>query len=535
MISTVPGASPIRLRFSEGISVQIRSRIEYAFRVYAAVYGYHVSDPNSNQNARTVLYGVEVGNSVNQSSLLRVPALYQPAAKNRRIEGVTRHIYAGEEFFLINGLDPQTGRPDWLGEIFQWLSSEHEKSILVRDGVGRIPDHEMIFARYGIPAWKPHVSCLMAWLDNCLHGEESRPALPRAPSPVPEVDHLVLCSHDVDFYYTNRLSAFRRLIKNLGIGLFLFKSSDYFLANATMLTRLLLAGKSVGDYLPETMRRLRDCGATSTFFVVTQRAHRRDPNYSLEDLAPILGSAAQTGFPVEIHASYTSSIEADSLESEAAALSSVLQKRPTGTRQHWLRFSDLDDLFRQVAEAGLRFDSSLGFTHHIGFRNGASFAFPPYNFKEERPYDFLEIPLAIMDGSLAEECQTTRQDPQFLADRMLAESRKYGWGGISVLWHNPVEALPVPNAINRVFWNCLANKESYRERWISTDDFFSLCLRRYHDAGLLGKVHDSKLGADLPGRDCGEGKPSFQTPVVSQRVLVEGACDSQVSPTGNSK
>ena len=529
------GASPIRLRFSEGISVQIRSRIDYAFRVYAAVYGYHVSDPNSKEKARTVVYGLDAGNGAIQSCLLRVPALYQARAKNRRIERITRHSYAGEEFFLFYGLDSQTGRPDWLGEIFHWLSSEHEKGIPVRDGVGRIPDHEMIFARCGIPAWKPHVSCLMAWLENCLNGEESRPALPRAPSPVPGVDHLVLCSHDVDFYYTDRLSALYRLVKNLGIGLLLFKSWDYILASATMLAKLLLAGKRVGDYLPETMRRLRDCEATSTFFVVPKQAHRRDPNYSLADLAPILRSAAQTGFPVEIHASYTSSIDADSLQSEAAALSNILQERPTGTRQHWLRFSDPDELFRQVAEARLRFDSSLGFTDHIGFRNGASFAFPPYNFKEERPYDFLEIPLAIMDGSLAEECQTTSQDPQFLADRILSESRKYGWGGISVLWHNPVEPLPVPNAINRVFWNCLGKKESYREQWISTDDFFSLCLRRYHDAGLLVKVNGSTLGTDSPGRDCCEGRRSFQIPVASQRVPVEAACDSQVSRNGNSK
>lgn len=504
------GASPIRLRFSEGISAQIRSRIDYAFRVYAAVYGYRVSDPNSNENARTVVYGLEGGSTVNQSCSMRVPALYQPPAKNRRIAKVTRHSYADEEFFLFYGLDSQTGRPDWLGEIFHWLSNGHEKGIPVRDGVGRIPDHEMIFARYGIPAWKPHVSRLMAWLDNYLRGEASRPALPRAPSPMPGIDHLVICSHDVDFYYNNRLGALHRLIKNLGIGLLLYKSWDYFLANASMLAKLLLTGKRVGDYLPETMRRLRDCEATSTVFVVTQRAHRRDPNYSLVDLVPILRNAVQTGFPVEIHASYTSSIDADSLQSEAAVLSSVLHKPPTGTRQHWLRFSDPDDLFRQVAEAGLRFDSSLGFTHHIGFRNGASFAFPPYNFKEERPYDFLEIPLAIMDGSLDAECQATREDPQFLTDRVLAESRKYGWGGISVLWHNPVEALPVPNSINQVFWNCLANKESYREQWISTDDFFSLCLRRYHDAGLLGKVQGSKLGADSSGRGRTESRPVFK-------------------------
>ena len=485
---SVPRTSAIRLKFSNGVAARVRSRVEYAFRVYAAVYGYRVPGADSHENVRTVIYGDPVEHGAEQSVSLPVPALYEPASQTRRTRTVTRHYYAGEEFFLFYGLDSKSGCPDWLGEVFHWLSGGHENGITVRDEVGRIPDDQMIFALHGIPAWKPQVTCLMAWFDHYLHGDESRPVLSKAPSPVPGFDHLVICSHDVDFYYTNRFSALHRLVKNLGIGALLYKNWDYFSANAGMLASLLLEGKHIGDYLPETMQRLRERDAASTFFVVPQRVHRRDPNYSLVDLARVLQEAMQIGFPVEVHASYSSSLESDSLRLEAAALSGVLSKPPTGNRQHWLRFHDTEKLFRQVADAGLRFDSSVGFTHHTGFRNGASFAFPPYNFVDERPYEFLEIPLAIMDESLIGESRSTEQAPQFLADRVLSESRKYGWGGISVLWHNPVEALPVPNAVNQVFWNCLATKESHREKWISTDDFFSLCLRRYHDAGLLTKI-----------------------------------------------
>jgi hypothetical protein len=475
----------------------VRARMDYAFRVYAAIYGHSVVGDGSNEKARTVVYGSQLGCRPDQKGFLHVPALYRAAPANQGIQRVTRHSYAGEEVFLFYGLDPQIARPDWLGEIFKWLSGGHEKGIQNRDNVGRVPDAEMIFARQGVPAWKAHASSLMAWLENCLDGRESEPALPKAPSPVPGVDHLVICSHDVDFYFTSRPNTLHRLIKNLAIAVLQYKSPNYFSANWSMVIGLF-RGERIGDYLPKLISRLTECNARSTFFVVARRAHRRDPNYSLGNLAPILRDAAKRNFPVEIHGSYTSSIEAQTLLPEATELRRILQKSPTGNRQHWLRFGEMDDLFRSVEEAQLRFDSSVGFTDQVGFRNGASFAFPPYNFREERAYEFLEIPLTIMDGSLVEESLRTNETSQFLADRVLSESRKRGWGGISILWHNPVEALAVPDEINRVFWNCAANKESYREKWISTDDFFSLSLRRYQEAGLLTKVQIPDIRRNIP-------------------------------------
>jgi hypothetical protein len=70
----------------------------------------------------------------------------------------------------------------------------------------------------------------------------------------------------------------------------------------------------------------------------------------------------------------------------------------------------------------------------------------------------------------------------------LSESRKYGWGGISILWHNPLEALSVPDEINEVFWKCAAQRQEFQERWVSSDEFLALSLQRYQNAGLLTEV-----------------------------------------------
>ena len=483
----MPDAAPIRLQFGQDVTASVRARMDYAFRVYAAIYGHRVASANSGEKARLVVYGDASDLCLNQDQCLRIPAFYRATQGKQESRECIRHSYAGEDLPLFFGLDSQSGRPDWLGEIFRWLSSENENEIQPRDAAGRIPDSELIFARNGSPAWKPIASIMMAWLENSLFALEFKPALPKAPSPLDGVEHFVICSHDIDFYFTDRLSALRRLLKNLAIAIAQYKSWDYFSANCSMLARLF-TGDRIGDYLPPLISSLERFGAKSTFFVVPRKAHPRDPNYSVREIAATLREAANHGFPLEIHGSYTSIIGQRTLLPEAAELRDILKRTPVGNRQHWLRFASTRDLFRIVEQAGLRFDSSVGFVDHVGFRSGAGFAFPPYNFTEERAYDFLEIPLAIMDGSLVEESRSTGKSPQFLADRVLTESRNRGWGGISILWHNPVEALPVPNKINRIFWDSLAQKDSLREKWVSTDEFFALCLHRYQEAGLLTNV-----------------------------------------------
>jgi O-antigen ligase len=286
----------------------------------------------------------------------------------------------------LYGTDESTGNPDWLGEIFEWLSCGHEMGIVRRDGVGRIPYSEMIFGRQNISPRKPHALLLMAWMESALRGGRFTADLPRAQSPLPESEHIVVCSHDIDFYYANWRSALVRLVKNLGIAYHPYRSWSYFLANSRMLLDLL-GGRRIGDYLPRLLEASTEEGFTSTLFIAPGNGHRRDPNYRLEHLAPHLPKVSRKGFAVDLHSSYTSVIESAELGSEVAALEKVLGKKPIGNRQHWLRFDHPEKLFRCVASACLKFDSTLGFSDMVGFRNGASFAFPPYDFANERPFE----------------------------------------------------------------------------------------------------------------------------------------------------
>ena len=479
-------ASALCLTFDEGISGCVRARISYSLRVFAAIYGHRVVEPGEDVGAIACHYGVQVPDKSRQK-FFHIPARYRDLSKDNGHRSLIPRRYGGEALCLSFGMDAASGRPDWLGEIFEWISCGYERGVRERDSVGRIACYDAVFYKRGISPRKPYAALLMAWMEHALRKGDGREALPLAPSPVPGVKHFVVCSHDIDFFYSSRSAAITRLVKNLGIGLRDYRNWPFIAWNAKNIPRVV-GGERIGDYLPRLFDLLEGLEFRSTLFVVGNHAHRRDPDYQLKDLRPHLIAAERRGFSVGVHGSYQSCIEAGTLAPEIREIENVTGCRMKGGRQHWLRFDNHERLFDMVEEAGLTYDSTLGFPETVGFRNGANFAFPPYDFKREKAYEFLEIPLVIMDGGLQAASVASRAKPQEIADEVLNESRKYGWGGISALWHNPVEPIQVPEETNQVFWNCARRRGEYGEKWMSADEFVACVLPRYQNAGLLQGV-----------------------------------------------
>jgi hypothetical protein len=487
-LKSMAASENICLAFGRHVPTEIRPRILYAFRVFAAIYGYNVTDSDARNSGayRLIRYG-EASPTEPSDRCLDVPSRYLPRREATKSERPIRHRYAEEEIPLFHGLDLATGKPDWLGEIFEWLSASQEREIIERDSVGRIPYSQTIFSREKLSPRKPYASLLMAWMQHALQGGTTTEFLSRAISPIHGVKHAVICSQDIDFYGVGTGSTFFRLIKNLGIAALVSRSWPFFSANMELLFAFL-TGKNVGYYLPEMARVTAQRNIHSTMFVIARRTHRRDSNYELAQITSCLADAQKWGHSVELHGSYTSIIECGSLTAESATVQTVTGRKTRGNRQHWLRFDNHEKLFGALAEAELIFDSTLGFSETVGFRNGASFAFPPYDFRSERPHNFLEIPLVLMDVSLEAASKSLGREPRELAEEVLQESRRLGWGGVSILWHNPMEPLHVPKHINQVFWSCAPESGKREEKWMSAEEFISQSLFRYHNAGLLEGV-----------------------------------------------
>lgn len=491
-VAHVNQSIPFRIEFAPEVPSKVRSRISYAFRVFAAIYGHEVTERNEGGRSLRLIYGKGGRQKQDDSEHLYVPWRYVFRQPQEAAPSPHRCLYAGEHCYLFYGRDETSGKPDWLGEIFEWLSSAHEMSVAAaRDHIGRIPYDQTIFGRDSVSPLRPYASFLMSWLENAIINPGGPERIIPAPSPLPGSDHLVVCSHDIDFYFVGRWKALIRLAKNVGISAFVYRRFSFFKDNLRLVLKLA-RGARVGDFLPELLAASRERGFSSTFFVLVKHQHRRDANYSLKEMLPRLREIAEAGSAIGLHGSYQSVIENRDWKSEADTLEASLGHRPLGVRQHWLRFDRHEKLFANIEEAGLLYDSSLGFRDRVGFRNGAAFAFPPYNFELEEPYGFLHIPLVIMDSALVFNTMSSPGQAATLAATVLQESKRLGWGGCAVLWHNPVEPIGVPSDINEVFWELVKDGTRRGDSWISAEEFLRLSRVRYEKAGLLKPQHLSE-------------------------------------------
>jgi hypothetical protein len=177
--------------------------------------------------------------------------------------------------------------------------------------------------------------------------------------------------------------------------------------------------------------------AASTFYVL---AAHHDPHdgaapETYERLRPrLVETLREAGAEIGLHGSYTAADDPARIAEEKDALE-ALAGRVDGHRYHYLR-ADPHRNLAPLADAGLRYDTSLGFPDSVGFRAGTAHPFRPWDFTRDAPLDLLEIPLAAMDATLAEErylgLSAKRAEPPLL--RLLDWAAANG-GAFAILWH----------------------------------------------------------------------------------------------------
>jgi peptidoglycan/xylan/chitin deacetylase (PgdA/CDA1 family) len=178
-------------------------------------------------------------------------------------------------------------------------------------------------------------------------------------------------------------------------------------------------------------------GARSTFFVMAGHRHSADgPAPELYDrLRPrLVKTLLECGAEVGLHGSYTAADDPSQLALEAERLRD-LAGEVTGHRYHYLRL-DLQRNLAAIQKLGFSYDCSLGFPDRPGFRAGIAQPFRPWDFGADRPFDLIEIPLAVMDATLLEErylgLSARQAEPRLLT--LLDWARDNG-GAFSFLWH----------------------------------------------------------------------------------------------------
>jgi hypothetical protein len=119
-------------------------------------------------------------------------------------------------------------------------------------------------------------------------------------------------------------------------------------------------------------------------------------NPKIKDL---INFAQRNGYVIGIHPSYMAGENSQMTESELKVLEEISGLKIKDSRQHFLRYH-IPKTGEILEQLNLKTDSSFGYRNLIGFRCGTGFPYRMYNFNKEVPFNFIEIPLVVMDMAL---------------------------------------------------------------------------------------------------------------------------------------
>ena len=351
---------------------------------------------------------------------------------------------------------------DLIASSFALLACWDERTSAERDRYGRLPYSASLFAanpelEIGDPAADHYVRLLRSMLTPRL-AELGLEPLPPAGWMWGEACFAVALTHDVDnlWRWTRRG----------------FAAAGYRAARAAGRRDAAAARREVGDaadwlfrHLPrrtdpfwtfpqilegEDARRV-----TSTFFVIARHTHKQDgnqPESYRRRIPAALSLLARHDREIGLHGNDSDRLGVDQLVHDRELLARDARADIRGIRYHYLR-GLYHETLPLLERAGFSYDTTLAFAEHEGFRCGCSFPFRPYFLAEERPLDLVELPLAVMDGTLQQPHYRglPADEAERAAVAVLDRVRQSG-GAASLLWHNNRFDPRLSRGYDKVYW-----------------------------------------------------------------------------------
>src|SRR5882762_11770226 len=179
----------------------------------------------------------------------------------------------------------------------------------------------------------------------------------------------------------------------------------------------------------------KDHGLASALYWKNSPKSEWDSGYdlSLKHVHKVVSHLKNEGVELGVHPSYYTFDNLQRLGDEVEQICEVFDESKVGGRQHFLRWHPRT--WHDWEECGLAYDSTVGFSDHIGFRAGTCVPYRPWSLELNREIDLLEIPLLAMDVTLAYYMRSAPEESVALLFEC-AERCKMVGGVFTLLWHN---------------------------------------------------------------------------------------------------
>jgi len=314
---------------------------------------------------------------------------------------------------------------DVISAAFYLLSGWQEYFSEVRDRHGRFPYAASVQQQYGFVAL-PVVNYYFDVLKTAVEHVTGQPLKPRRWAG--NASFAAFVSHDIDGMRSGWKAPAKAALKGgklLQFGQLMWQH---------------LTQPDAWDNLETVAATVAEYGAKSTFFILPEHRSGADgtPNADFRITPRLLRRFQRLtaqGHELALHGSIGTATDFAGLLAEKEALG----MKTCGNRFHYLRWEPRKTLaqLEALVMAGLRYDSTLGFAEHFGFRHSYCQPFYPFNFENGTAHSFLEIPLHVMDATLHHPNYLQLHPTEILPalQPMFAETERFG-GVAAVLWHN---------------------------------------------------------------------------------------------------
>ena len=324
---------------------------------------------------------------------------------------------------------------DIFGGIF-FLLSRYEEAVegAVRDRFGRFPAKASLAFRESFlerPLVDEYVEILWSMLLRL------RPGLRRR-----NHRYALHVSHDVDVPFLGCGVPMNRLVRGAA-GDIIVRRAPVQAARRLVSSLFGLSDSDPGNTFDFLMSSSERAGAVGEFyFMATDRTCPLDATYDLEDpeIEGLMTAIHSRGHRIGLHPGFETFMDAAKTGDEFERLRrscdrfGVRQDR-WGGRQHYLRWAPCT--WQNWEDAGLDYDSSVGFADHVGFRAGTCREFPVFNLRTEKQLSLREKPLVAMERTLLDPTYMGLSPAECVAKMgtLAATCRRFG-GTLSILWHN---------------------------------------------------------------------------------------------------
>jgi len=193
------------------------------------------------------------------------------------------------------------------------------------------------------------------------------------------------------------------------------------------------------------MDRSDDHGIKCTFnFLSDQTCLLHDADYILNSviMRNLIKDIHSRGHNIGLHPSYNSYLRPEQIKSELYRMQKLLDdlgifQDTLGGRMHYLRWKQPITM-KACADAGMSYDSTLGYADRPGFRCGTCYEYPAFDPVSQEQLKLRIRPLVLMEGTIIESAYLGLGITETAEQKMRHIKRvcQLVGGNFEVLWHN---------------------------------------------------------------------------------------------------